>query len=79
MCIIEQSRLSYLTKEYLISYILPRCTLISLEPLQVRRRSQRLAFIYKILYGEVEVPMMAEVDFKRSYRPSRGIDTNRTK
>ncbi len=51
---------------------------LKLEPLQVRRRIQRLAFMYEILRGEVAVPM-AEVDLKLSQRPSRGIDTNRKK
>ena len=48
---------------------------LKLEPLQTRRRIQRLAFIYKILNGQVAVPM-ADLDLKFNKRPIRGKATN---
>ena len=48
---------------------------LKLEPLQTRRRIQRLAFMYKILNGQLAVPM-ADLDFKFTKRPIRGKDTN---
>ena len=51
---------------------------LKFEPLQVRRRVPRLAFMYKILHGKVAVPM-AKVNLKLSQRPSRGADTNTKK
>ncbi len=52
--------------------------LLKIELLQVRRRVQRLAFMYEILHGEMALSM-AEVDLKLSQRPFRGIDTKRKK
>ena len=46
-----------------------------LEPLESRRRSQRLAFMHKILNGQVAVPM-ASLDLTLSKRPARGRDAN---
>jgi len=51
---------------------------LSLEPLQTRRRIQRLAFMYKILNEQVAVPMN-NIDLYYSQRPARGIDKNRLK
>ena len=48
---------------------------LKLEPLQTRRRIQRLAFMYKILNGQVAVPM-ADLDLKFTKRPIRGEDIN---
>ena len=48
---------------------------LKLEPLQTRRRIQKLAFMYKILNGQVAVPM-ADLDLKFTKRPIRGEDIN---
>ena len=48
---------------------------LKLEPLQSRRRIQRLAFMYKIFNGQVAVPM-ADLDLKFTKWPIRGKDTN---
>jgi len=46
---------------------------LQLESLEERRKVQRLAFVYKILNGQVAVPA-ASVDLILSSRPSRGTD-----
>ena len=46
---------------------------LSLEPLETRHRIQRLGFMYKILHGQVAVPM-ADVNLQYSKRPARGED-----
>jgi len=51
---------------------------LKLEPLETRRRIQRLAFMYKILHGEVAVPM-TEINLYYSKRPARGKDMNSRK
>ena len=51
---------------------------LSLEPLETRRRIQRLGFVYKILHGQVAVPM-ADVNLQYSKLPGRGEDTNTRK
>ena len=44
---------------------------LQLESLEERRKVQRLAFMYKILNGQVAAPTVS-VDFILSSRPSRG-------
>ena len=51
---------------------------LQLESLEERRKVQRLAFMYKILNGQVAVPA-ASVDLILSSRPSRGTDANQQK
>jgi len=51
---------------------------LQLESLEERRKVQRLAFMYKILNGQVAVPA-ASVDLTLSSRPSRGTDANQQK
>jgi len=49
-----------------------------LESLEERRKIQRLAFMYKILNGQVAVPATS-VDLTLSSRPSHGADENQQK
>ena len=49
-------------------------TNLGLEPLEDRRRTSRLAFLYKILHEEVAVPS-AELGITRNTRASRGLYT----
>jgi len=51
---------------------------LQLEPLEERRRVQRLVFMYKILNDHVAVPA-ASVDLILSSRLSRGVDANSQK
>jgi len=51
---------------------------LQLESLEERRNIQRLAFMYKILNGQVAVPATS-VDLTLSSRPSRGADANQQK
>ena len=51
---------------------------LQLESLEERRKAQRLAFMYKILNGQVAVPA-ASVDLILSSRPTRGTDANHQK
>ena len=51
---------------------------LQLESLEERRKVQRLAFMYKILNGQVAVPA-ASVDLILSSRSSRGTDANQQK
>jgi len=51
---------------------------LQLESLEERRKVQRLAFMYKILNGQVAVPATS-VDLILSSRPSRGTDANQQK
>ena len=51
---------------------------LQLESLEERRKVQQLAFMYKILNGQVAVPA-ASVDLMLSTRPSRGTDANQQK
>jgi len=51
---------------------------LQLESLEERRKVQRLAFMYKILNGQVAVPA-ASVDLILSSRPSRGTNANQQK
>jgi hypothetical protein len=45
------------------------------QPLQERRRIQRLAFMYKVLNNRVAVPADS-IDLVLNPRPARGIDAN---
>ena len=58
-----------------VTYLLEQ---LKLEPLQTRRRIQRLAFMYKILNGQ-QVVLMANLDLKFIKRPIRDKDTNTKK
>ena len=51
---------------------------LQLESLQERCKIQRLAFMYKILNGQVAVPATS-VDLTLSSRPSLGADANKQK
>jgi len=51
---------------------------LQLEPLEERCKIQRLAFMYKILNGQVAVPATS-VDLTLSSRPSLGADANKQK
>jgi len=51
---------------------------LQLESLEERRKIQRLAFMYKILNGQVAVPATS-VDRTLSSRPSRCADANQQK
>jgi len=51
---------------------------LQLESLEERRKIQRLAFMYKILNGQVAVPATS-VDHTLSSRPSRGANANQQK
>ena len=48
------------------------------QPLEDRRRIQRLAFLYKILHHKVAVPM-SSIDLVYNSRPARGKDTNQSR
>ena len=48
------------------------------QPLEDRRRIQRLAFLYKILHHKVAVPI-SSIDLVYNSRPARGKDTNQSR